>query len=385
MHKKKIIRTSTVPITLDNLLRGQLAFLDRYYDVIAVSGEGENLRAVEQREQVTVIPLQMYRNIKPFHDLVSLWKLYRLFKKERPFLVHSMTPKAGLLTMTAGWLARIPVRAHTFTGLVFPSKTGAMQKLLILMDRLLCRFATDIFPEGEGVKRDLQHFDITKKPLTIIGNGNVNGIDTDFFNPDKIDESEKNQLRASLSIAPDDFVFIFVGRLVKDKGITELVGAFLEMTALHANVKLLLVGDYEPELDPLPAGTIRAIESEKNIITTGWQTETRNFYAISDALVLPSYREGFPNSVLQAGAMGLPSIVTDINGSNEIVIPRKNGLIVAPKNQSELLGAMLEIYDDKELFALMRQNARPSIVERFSQTELWNALLAKYRSLENKK
>ena len=217
--KKKLIRTSTVAISLDYLLKGQLAFLQNSYEVLAVSGQDEHLEVVTQREGVETQSLVMQRNISPLKDLKSLWQLYWLFKKEKPLIVHSITPKAGLLSMMAAYLAGVPIRIHTFTGLVFPSKTGIVKPILIVMDRILCRCATAIYPEGQGVRQDLILYKITNKPLRVLANGNVNGIDLEYFNPGFFSKEQKQSTRNSLGITPNDFVFVFVGRLVGDKGI----------------------------------------------------------------------------------------------------------------------------------------------------------------------
>src|SRR6218665_368321 len=322
---KKLFRISTVPISLNVLLKGQLEFLNQNFDVTAISGSGNDLDEVGIREGVRVFPIDMQRQISPFKDLVSLIKLYRYFKKEKPDIIHSITPKAGLLSMIAGKLAGVPVRMHTFTGLIFPSKKGIMQKLLIIMDKVLCACATNIYPEGQGVKNDLQKFKITQKPLKIIGNGNVNGIDTSYFDPEFISETEKEDLRSSLDIKPGDFIFAFVGRIVKDKGINELIQAFTTINEKYPNAKLILVGSFEKKLDPIKPETTEIINVNPNIITVGYQKDIRPYLAISDLFVFPSYREGFPNVLLQAGSLGLPSVLTDINGSNEIIPNGLNG------------------------------------------------------------
>lgn len=146
----KLIRLSTVPLSLNILLKGQLSFLNNFFNIIAVSGNGPDLNVVAEREGVLVYSIEMERKISPFKDVVSLVKLYFYFRNERPFIVHSITPKAGLLSMIAAKLAGVPIRMHTFTGLIFPSKTGILQKILIAMDKLLCLCATNIYPEGEG-------------------------------------------------------------------------------------------------------------------------------------------------------------------------------------------------------------------------------------------
>jgi glycosyltransferase involved in cell wall biosynthesis len=381
VEQPKIIRTATVALSLDYLLPGQLAFLNKTYTVVAVSGHDVHLDNVAQREAVRVVSVPMQRAIKPLHDLVSLWQLYKLFKKEQPLIVHSITPKAGLLSMLAAKMAGVPIRIHTFTGLVFPSKQGFLQKLLITMDKVLCWSATAIIPEGNGVKNDLLAFNITSKPLRVIANGNINGINTAHFTPDVISTVQKEVLRAAHNILPDDFVFVFVGRLVGDKGINELVAAFSALGA--AQSKLLLVGPYEHALDPLKPATREAIAQHSDIITTGFQTDVRPYMAISDALVFPSYREGFPNAVMQAGAMGLPSIVTNINGCNEIITHDFNGIIIPVKDPESLHIAMKLLLDDSALYFKLKNNARQHIVAHYEQQVVWDAILAEYKSLEN--
>jgi len=374
--KTKIIRISTVAMSLNLLLKGQLKFLSKHFDVLAVSGYDADLETVKNREGVPIVSITMKRSIAPFQDLISLYRLYKLFKKEQPTIVHSITPKAGLLSMVAAKYANVPVRIHTFTGLVFPAKKGLFQKLLILMDKVLCWHATHIIPEGAGVKQDLLDNKITNKPLEVIANGNVNGIDTTFFNSNTISEQQQQSLRNELGIDSSDFVFVFIGRLVTDKGINELVRAFLSLAI--PNCKLLLVGPFETE-DPLQPETLKAIQQNDSILSVGFQHDVRPYLVISDCLVFPSYREGFPNVVMQAGAMGLPSIVTDINGSNEIIIDGFNGTIVPSKDVTALLRAMIRMKEDETWRSQLQSNARSSIITRYEQKMVWEALLIKYK------
>ncbi len=376
----KIVRTATVPESLFGLLNGQLRFLSEHYEVVAISSQGHFLKETSEREGVPVIAVNMERGISPFKDFVSLVNLFKVLNKEKPTIVHSITPKAGLLSMLAAKMAGVPIRVHTFTGLIFPSKRGLLRELLILMDRLLCWAATDIFPEGKGVKNDLVKFNITKKPLKIIANGNVNGIDLTYFNLATQSKIELQNLKQQLHIREEDFVYIFVGRLVADKGINELIEAFKTLNS-NGDSKLLLVGNYESELDPLEAKTLEEIASNPSIVSVGFQRDVRPYFAISDALVFPSYREGFPNVVIQAGALELPSIVTDINGCNEIIVHKKNGLIIPPKDIKSLIAAMRDIKKDRNQYNLMKLNARNMIESRYQQSVVWEALLIEYKKL----
>lgn len=379
---EKIIRTSTIPISLNVLLKGQLKFLSKHFNVIGISSSGKDLEEVQIREGIVTKHIEMERGISPLKDLVSLYHLYIQFKKEKPIIVHSITPKAGLLTMLAGKLAGVPIRMHTFTGLIFPTRTGAIQKLLIKMDQLLCWAATNIYPEGYGVKNDLVNYKITTKPLKVLANGNVNGIDLDYFNTNQILVEQKEHLKNEFGINENDFVFIFVGRLVGDKGINELVEAFSKLENQYS--KLLLVGTLESELDPLSPTTLRTLAQNKNIFFVGFQKDVRPYFTIANALVFPSYREGFPNVVIQSGAMELPCIVSNINGCNEIIVEGENGTIISVKDTEGILTAMNKLIKDKDYYLKLKKNAQPMIQSRYEQSVVWNALLDEYNLLLSK-
>lgn len=378
--KDKLIRVSTVSISLDNLLKGQLSFLNNYFETVAISGYDQHLENVKQREKVRIIDIPISRKIELKQDVISLWKLYRCFKKEKPLIVHSITPKAGLLSMMAAYMAGVPVRIHTFTGLIFPYKQGLFQKLLILMDKVLCFCATDIIPEGNGVKQDLIRYGITKKELMILANGNVNGVDIQYFSPSLYDDNFCREFSDKLGIHEQEIVFIFIGRLVTDKGINELVSAFDGLSRLYSGVKLILVGEQEAELDPLNQKTLAILNTNKAILSVGYQNDIRPFLAISHILTFPSYREGFPNVVLQAGAMGLPCIVTDISGSNEIIKNTVNGRIIPVKNERVLYDEMEHFIRDKDYRdSFNRSECREIILNKYEQKIIWHALLEKYK------
>jgi len=367
------------------LLKGQLSFLNNHYDILAASGGKEELMIIENREGVRTANIAMKRTISFLSDIKSLFCLYKLFRAERPMVVHSITPKAGLLSMTAAYFAGVPIRMHTFTGLIFPTKRGVMKRVLILMDKVLCRFATNVYPEGEGVKRDLISYKITRKPLRVLANGNVNGIDLDHFSNVHFPQSEILRRKESLGITNTDFVFVFVGRLVRDKGLNELIQAFIDLEKQISSVKLILVGSMASENDPLSAITLEAIKHNGNIISVGYQLDVRPYMAVSDALVFPSYREGFPNVVIQAGSMSLPCIVSDINGCNEIIINEQNGLIVPVKDTLALCKSMKLLIENSTLRLRLQKNSRNMISERFEHSVVWKALLDEYDYLCIKK
>ena len=373
-----------MPMSLKGFCKDLLRELreEEGYEVVAVSSPGEDLDVVAQREGVRTYGVPMERHISPLKDLKSLFGLIRVFRKERPTMVHSMTPKAGLLSMMAGWICRVPVRIHTFTGLVFPTSTGLKQKILILTDRLTCACATHVIPEGEGVKSDLTNYRITRKPLRILGHGNVKGIDLKHFDPTRTEVlDEADRIRKDLRIADDEFVFVFVGRLVGDKGINELVEAFSRLREKYPKCRLILVGPEEAKLDPLRPQTLQEIEVNGGIEAVGSQSDVRPWYMAGDAFVFPSYREGFPNCVIEAGAMGKPSVVTDINGSREIILDGENGVIIPSKDADAIYSAMERMMTDAESRQRMAANARQLVAERYEQSYVRQCLKDYYRQV----
>lgn len=385
MHtKKKLIRITTVPYSLGGLLRGQLNYMNQYYEVIGVSSSYDGyLDHVGDREHIRVIAVEMTRKITIFKDLLAVWKLYWIFRKEQPFMVHTHTPKAGTVGMMAAYLAGVPNRLHTIAGLPLMEATGFKRKILDAVEKLTYSCASRIYPNSYGLQQViLKNGYTTPKKLKVIGKGSSNGIDTSHFDPGRYSGGELVELRKSLSIKPEDFVYIFVGRLVRDKGINELVAAFDKLSKKHPNLKLLMLGFYEKELDPLENETNNIIETNKDIIYAGSHEDVRPFMAMSDLLTFPSYREGFPNVVMEAGSMGLPSVVSDINGCNEIVVNGQNGVIVPVKSETALMGAMEELFLDRKKRKELAKNARPMIQSRFERRYIWEQLLKEYKSFD---
>lgn len=335
---------------------------ERGYEIVSVSSPGESLIRLREKG-VKVIEVSMERHISMFRDLKSLMRMISVFRKEKPFMVHSMTPKAGMLCMLAAWITRVPCRVHTFTGLVWPTSTGLKRRILMATDWLTCACATHIIPEGRGVMNDLQSH-ITKKPMKVLGYGNVRGVDMEKFSRrTEVEDMAKGIKTEGI------FTFIFVGRIVGDKGINELVSAFAELHKKYEKTRLLLVGRFEKELDPLKAETLNVIDKHISIELLGpkYGDELLAYYAASDCFVFPSYREGFPNTVMEAGAMGLPSIVTDINGSREIIMDGKNGVIIPSKDVEALYHAMEEMITNSDKTKEYADNAREMIASRFER------------------
>ncbi len=381
----KLVRITTVPISLKTLLKGQHRFMSQNgFDVLGVSSSGNALNEVAQNEKIAVYTVEMTRIISPLKDIKSLWSFYKLCKRERPAIVHSHTPKAGIVGMLGAKLAGVPIRLHTVAGLPLMEATGSKRRLLDFVEKLTYSFATKVYPNSKGLYDFiLENNFIIEEKLKVIANGSSNGIDTTYFSAQAITQEQINTLKTGLGIHENDFIFIFVGRLVGDKGINELAQAFFQLK--NPNSKLLLVGSFEAELDPLLPDTLEIIDTHPNIISVGFQADIRPYLVLSDCLVFPSYREGFPNVVMQAGAMELPSIVTDINGCNEIIQHKHNGIIIPPKDSNALAHAMQQLIDDPVFCQSLAQHARTCITSRYEQQVVWDALLAEYQLLLSEK
>ncbi|MAN58585.1 MAG: glycosyltransferase family 1 protein [Flavobacteriaceae bacterium] len=388
MPKLNLLRITTVPMSLDKLLEGQLRFMQQHFEVTAMSADPEGLKRVGEKEGVPVYSLPLTRKITPLRDAMAVWRLYRYLKKTKPTIVHTHTPKAGIVGMLAAKLAGVPLRLHTVAGLPLMEANGPKRSLLNSVEKATYGYATHVYPNSKGLYDYIVSEGLVPpSKLAIIGAGSSNGIDTSHFDPALFATEEKRHLRHTLQIDPNSFVYVFVGRLVGDKGINELVRAFKNLSGQSDGVPptLLLVGPLEPELDPLRPDTLREIDNHPHIVSVGYQDDVRPYFAIANALVFPSYREGFPNVVLQAGAMGLPAIVTDINGCNEIVEDGRNGLLVQPKDAISLYDAMRRLVHDRALYADLAAHARPQITGRFERAQVWEALLAEYQRLLREK
>lgn len=372
-NKKKIIRACTVAMSIDFFDEIMRHLRNDGYEMVALTSPGKQLESLKE-EGFHCIEVEMERHISPWKDMKALMKMVRVLCKERPYMIHSMTPKAGLLCMIAGWLTGVPVRVHTFTGLVWPTSTGLRRKILMATDWLTCACATHIIPEGQGVLDDLKGHRVCRKPMRVLGYGNVKGVDMKRFDPNRFVDIKKNA---------DSFTFIFVGRIVGDKGVNELVEAFTRLHEKYQNTRLLLVGRYEENLDPVKQVTLDRIKANTAIDACGpkYGEDLLVEFMKADCHVMPSYREGFPNTPMEAGALGLPNIVTDINGSREIVVDGENGLIVPPRTVQPLYDAMERMVTDTAMREKMQKKARPMIESRFEKGFVQDCLINFYSEI----
>jgi glycosyltransferase involved in cell wall biosynthesis len=367
---------ATVPVSFSTFFAGQPRFLAQHLDVTLVTSSGAEVAQIESGEGLPVRIVEMTRQISPRQDLRSLRELVSLMRAERPDLVHSYTPKAGLLAMLAARVARVPHRFHTVQGMPLVVASGSKRLILNATERATYLAATRVFSASHTLC-ELIPGTWPARPPAVIGAGSVNGIDGTRFAPDVVPAAARDRLRRELDIPRGDRVVVFVGRLVGDKGISELLTAFDAL--VDANTTLLLVGGEEPELDPLPEQTRDLIHRHPKVRAAGWATDVRPYLAISDLLVLPSYREGFGMVLAEAGAMGLPVIATDITGCRDVVLDGINGLLVPPRDAGALGDALGRVLGDDLLRATLAANARRSMVERYDQPTVHAAILELYR------
>ena len=378
---KKLVRITTVPLSLEKLLEDQPQYFAQFYDVTLISSDQERLERLGKAQGVATHAIPLTRTISPFHDLRCLYQMVRFFKREKPDIVHTHTPKAGIIGMLAAYMARVPVKMHTVAGLPLMEAKGFKRSLLMAVEKITYRCADWVYPNAQGLLSFIKENQMcSSSKIKILGKGSSNGIDTAFFDPIQMPKVETNTLKANLEIAPQDFVFSFVGRLVGDKGVNELVEAFVLLSEQYPNIKLLLVGPEEKALDPLNRETTQHISAHPSMISVGYQNDIRPYLAVSDCFVFPSYREGFPNVVLQAAAMEVPCIVSNINGCNEIIQDKKNGWWVPPKSVTPLVQTMEDALTNSVKRKAFKKQLRPQIIAHYGRQHFWELLKKEYQS-----
>ena len=378
----KIIRITTVPISLKLLLAGQMKFLrDQSWDVLMVSADGRELPQVIKAEGVRHEVIPLTRKVTPFQDLKCLWLLYQLIKKEQPDIVHTHTPKAGLLGMIAAKLAGVKVRIHTLAGIPYMAAEGGKKSLLEKMEKVTYSFATHVWPNSNGLKNFVLENNLCPaEKLTVIGKGSSNGVSLEKFNRGVL--KENHLVAATMRILPgeDDFIILSVGRLVKDKGIQELVDAFLS-SKIVGKSKLVLLGSFEQDLNPLSPETIKNITDHPRIVQIDWTEHVAHYLALADILVHPSHREGFPNVLLEAGAMEVPVICSDIIGNTDVISQQKTGLIFPVKNVEVLKEAMEFAFVKRDKMAELAHNLYLEVCENYERTKVQQEIFTQYQQV----
>lgn len=374
--KPKLILFCTVPETL-NFFKGQLKYLSRSFNIRVVASPGSKFIEFCKSEEVSGTPIKMFREVNVVQDALSLIKVLVLLLKEKPDIVHANTPKASLLVMIASFIIRIPVRIYYCHGLRYQGAHKNGRFFLMLIERLTCYLATNIYAVSFGLSETIKQDGITKKQVKVIGNGSINGIDEFFFNSNLPEISISSDLKNRIQ---HKFVFGFIGRITKDKGIIELLESFKRLKADNKDILLLLIGSLElsPSID---SDLINEINSNSSIYYVGYRSDVRPYYKAMDVLVFPSYREGFGVSLMEAAKMNVPSIATDIIGCNEVIEHGINGLLVEPRSIESLYSAMSVLINSPSLLVPMRNKCEALVSKKFSQKELWPVIEKTFVSL----
>lgn len=378
-NKKVFYVVTTIPSSL-HFFKGQLSYLSDDFDLVAISSDRYALEQFGNEEGIKTYCIPMKRVISLWDDFGSLIRFLVFFRRTRPDIVHGNTPKASFLSMVAAKLTGVSTRIYMCHGLRYQGYSGPMRSLLKIMERISCYCSTTVLCVSNGVKKALIADRICKaSKLKVVGNGSVNGIDIEKF-------CRKNvpmENHSTMMKVKKEFIFCFVGRIVKDKGVNELVAAFKQLVGLYNDIKLVIVGSFEDSGNSVATITRSEIESNPNIRYLGKQKDVRPFMCMSDVFVLPSYREGFGMVLMEAGALEVPCITTDISGCNEIIQDGVNGRIIPSRNEGALYEAMRWFYEhrDDEVKEMARR-ARHMIIERYEQQKVWKAFLEEYHSLE---
>jgi len=378
----KLLHVTTVPQSL-RLLTGQAGYMrSRGIDTSAVSSPGDALQAHSASEAVPVCAVAMSRRITPLADLTALVRLWRHLRKIRPEIVHSHTPKAGLLGMLAAWIARVPLRVYHIRGLPLVTKTGWKRRLLCWTERIACRLSHQVLCVSSSVAEvAVEEGLCARGKIKVLAAGSGNGVEArERFRPDRLSASAALRIRAANNIPPEAPVIGFIGRIVRDKGLVELAEAWQMLREEFPTLHLLIVGRFESE-DPLPAKVERLLRDGDRIHLAGYVAETPPFHAAMDLLVLPTYREGFPNVLLEAAAMGLPVVATRVPGCVDAVEHGVTGTLV-PAADAQSLGEAIRVYlRDPFLRRKHGQAARTRVLRDFQPRHIWEALYREYLRL----
>jgi glycosyltransferase involved in cell wall biosynthesis len=387
--KVKLVYVTTIPMTLRLFLQGQIAYMkSKGFEVVGISSPGPDLKQVATFHEIPVYAVNMMRGMSPFKDLLALSQLTRLFMKIKPQIVHVSTFKAGLLSMLAASMASVAVRVYTLRGLVSELDPGPMNKLFKVLESIACRCACQVFAVSHSVADATVRDGICPRgKIRVLGNGSSNGVDAqNNFNPARIDEQEALGLREQYAISKNDVVLGFVGRLVRDKGIMELADVWSKLRLRYENARLLISGP-EERGDPVPQQIMEALRNDPRVILTGLlpRSAMPRHYRIMDLVVLPTHREGFPNVVLEAGAMQLPVVATSVTGCVDAVIPGVTGELVPLKDTSALEAAIRHYIDDPSLRLLHGKAGRERVLKSFTQESIWEAHYNEYLRLLSEK
>lgn len=382
----KLSHITTVPLSL-GFLRGQIGYmLIHGFEVEAISSPGVKLDEFGNEQGIHVHAIELPRRITPWHDLMAVWQLSWLLRRTHPSIVHAHTPKGGLLGMISSWINRIPLRIYHMRGLPYMSASGKKRTLLKLTERISCRLAHRVFCVSHSIREVAIADSICSADrIVVLGGGSGNGVDSSIrFNPGRFALEEVVAKRAEKGIAADEIVIGFVGRIVRDKGIQELIAAWQMMRNSHAHARLVLVGPVEPQ-DPVAPETLALLHEDDRVTMIDWVDDTSEVYPLFDLVVLPTYREGFPNVPLEAAAMELPVVATRVPGCIDAVEDCVTGTLVPVRDADALATAIAMYIVDPELREKHGRAGRERVLRDFRQEVIWEAMYQEYCRLLREK
>lgn len=375
--KRKVCIVVASEMTLRTFLVRQLVAMQARYDITVVVNTTNPALLEDLGIVARLQALPIARTIAPLRDLRCLLRLIRLMRRERFDLVHSMTPKAGLLAMVAAWIARVPVRIHTFTGQVWATRTGMARAALRWLDKTMAKAATFVLADSRSQRTFLASEGVVSATkIAVLGSGSVSGVDAARFRPDLM---RRRIVRVSLGMSMTDVVLLFVGRINRDKGVMDLARAFAILADRRADIRLLVVGPDEERL----TGAIRDVCSRHlaRVHFCEYTDAPEDFMNASDILCLPSYREGFGTVIIEAAAAGLPTVASRIYGIVDAVVDGKTGLLHEPADVTGLIGQLERLTSRRELRRSLGAEARTRAVRDFSQSTMTSAVLDVYSRL----
>jgi lipopolysaccharide/colanic/teichoic acid biosynthesis glycosyltransferase len=381
-------------------LPGQLRYLhERGFDVTIISPGGEGLDRMAAVDGVRTVEVPMAREISPLADAVSLWRLWRTLRALRPAITNVGTPKAGLLGGLAAWLNGVPCRVYTLRGLRFETTKGLKRRLLIGAERLSCALAHRVVCVSCSLCETAIETGLTRREKTVVfASGSSNGVDVERFAPTPETLRDAAALRRAIGIPAVAPVVGYVGRFTRDKGIPELVDAFLALGERFPDLRLLLVGRFEEE-DPLPVATRRILETNPRVILAGHREQAHTgraadrrrqdwpvgdvgpYYGVMDVFVLPSHREGFPNVVLEAHAAGKPVVAARATGVVDAIIDGETGLLFPVGDVVALTSCVARLLQDREMAHRLGRAGQIRAESEFRQERIWEALWQQYVAL----
>ena len=380
----RLVHITTIPETL-YFLTGQVSYMkSKGLEVHALSSPGDDLGKFGRQEGIAVHAVEMPRRITPVQDLIAIRRLWRSLRAIKPQIVHAHTPKGGLLGMISAWLARVPVRVYHVHGLPFVTATGLKRTLLRLSERASCLLATQVYSVSHA-NRDVITAEglCSPRKIKVLLNGSINGLDAaGRFNPERVGADASQGTRAQYGIPTGATVLGFVGRIVRDKGLIELVEAWQRLRADFAGLHMLVVGPFEPQ-DPVPDAVKTMLQTDERIHLAGMvgPDEMPAYYAAMDLLVLPTYREGFPYVPMEAAAMGLPVVASRVPGCTEAVQDGVTGTLVPARDAAALTAALRQYLENPDLRHQHGQAGRARMLRDYLPEALWNAQYEEYVAL----